>query len=102
MAFCALEPMDLNPASHDVQLKIIEQLEGEILVDGRRWFSLVVDGGIYPHLRHVAAERKTFRLRNDALHEEMNMLKSFNELTFPIFTGAFAQTQGYTTPKQLL
>lgn len=97
LGYFALEPQLLNPARHDDQETMLTTLQNELLKNGRRWFTLVVDGSVYLHLRSTLS----FRLRSEPLHEEMNMLKAFFELSFPVIGEGFARTQAYTSPAQL-
>jgi len=97
-----LEPLERNPGKHEDQYAILKEFTKELLVKGRKWFWLIIDGNphISMHKLYLTPEFP-IRMRVAALHEYMTMLKSFQDLIFPIIGKVFAKTQGYTTDQAL-
>jgi hypothetical protein len=81
---------------------MVKNLDSELLHNGRQWTWLTVDGAVYLHTRDLAAESLTLRLRSEPLHEEINMLKAFNEVAYHVLGEGYARTQGYESPAQLM
>jgi hypothetical protein len=98
---CApLEPLHLDPSAHDDQTQLIQELEKQLLVSGRRWFWLVVDGSPAVHMQQLAHTRvSSIRVRVAPLHEYLNMMKAWQELAFPVLGNGFAIIVGYESDK---
>lgn len=97
------DPVGINPNSIANVRKVLEHIE-EIsgIKDGsRKWIVVTCDGVPYHHIQKIKKDFPWLILIPGALHEEMNMLKSFVELNWDIDIKDFAQCQGYRTENQL-
>lgn len=102
LGFCVLEPQFVNPARHTDLVKMMDAINAEFLVGGRKWVWLVIDGSPFMYVHGMCGPKYPVRLRTEPLHEEMNGIRAFMELVFPIIGHGFAKTQsGYDSERQL-
>ena len=87
------DPIGVNPNSVANGRKVLEYIE-EIsgIKDGScKWIVVTCDGVLYHHIQKIKRDFLWLILIPGALHEEMNMLKSFVELNWDIDIKDFAQ-----------
>jgi hypothetical protein len=100
MGCAPLEPLKLNPSSYDDQEVLLKKLAEQLLLNGRSWFWCVVDGAVAEHVQQLAHTKISYvRVRGASLHEYLTMLKSFQELAFPVLGRGFADAMGYASEK---
>jgi len=97
------DPIGINPNSTSNIRKVFEHIEELSGVkDGtRKWVVVTCDGIPYHRAQTIKKDFPWLILIPGALHEEMNMLKSFVELNWDIDIRDFAQCQGYRSGNQL-
>eukprot|EP01133_Synstelium_polycarpum_P019424 gene19424-23259_t len=78
-----LDIIHVNPSSEDANEMILEAIHAKVMVGGRKWVLIVVDGGPYKSIRKLKKANSSkyawVVLRCGLLHEEMNMLKVINK-----------------------
>eukprot|EP01133_Synstelium_polycarpum_P016737 gene16737-19896_t len=74
--------LPLNPSSREAVEEVLAYIKARVIVNGRKWVLLVVDGGPYMIVRSLQKKHPELYswliLRCGLLHEEMNMLKVIN------------------------
>jgi hypothetical protein len=81
---------------------MLDLMKTEFLVNGRKWVWLVIDGSPFQFVHGKCGPDYPIRLRTEPLHEEMNAIRAFMELVYPIVGHGFASTQaGYESERQL-
>ena len=101
------EPVFLNPSSHESIVEVLWFIGKQAGIkhyggNEREWVTIVCDGLPYGLVRSAIDGSKEFgwvHLLPGLLHEEMNMTKSFVELSWNITYSTFGKQIGYNSER---